>query len=296
MRAASSPLDLRIREAALEWCSALRRKWGDAVPAAELRSFPFEGRRVFLYGQQGIFKPKELGDGPLSIRTAIGSRYADEPIEGGRYIRYDFRSDRESENEGLKGLRDSMAPLIYLVQVKAKPDPEYMIVSPVFVTNWDDSRRTFLVDYQPALEDSIFEEAFAADHERRYAIQVVRARLHQAHFRKAVLGAYRNRCAACELRIRPLLDGAHILGDKQSGGEPVIQNGISFCVLHHRAFDRKILRVDADYRIGVDSERIPAHDAEARRTLLERNGQRLVLPGDPRLWPDRDRLIQAAAS
>lgn len=295
MSATSSALDMRIREAALEWCAVLRRRWGDAVPASELRSFPFEHGRLSLYGQQGIFKPKELGDGPLSIRTAIGSPYADEPIEGGRFIRYDFRADRESENEGLKRLRDLMAPLIYLVQVKERPDPEYMVVSPVFITGWDDSRRTFLVDYQPAVEGGIAEDSFIPDPERRYAIQIVRARLHQAHFRKAVLTAYSNRCAACELRIRPLLDGAHIVGDRLQGGDPIVQNGISFCVMHHRAFDRKILRVDADFRIQVDQSRVPAQDEEARRTLLDRQGQSLILPKDQRLWPDRERLQRAAA-
>jgi len=283
-------LDLKIREAALAWCVALRQRWGDAVPASELKAFPFADGRIFLKGQQGIFKPKELSDGPLSIRTSMKSRYSDEPVSSGEFIRYDFRADRESDNTGLKRMRDNMSPLIYLVQVKDKPGPEYMIIAPVFIAGWSDDARTFQVDYQPALGELMSE---AASPERQYALQVVRTRLHQAHFRKEVLAAYRNRCAACDLRVRPLLDGAHIVPDSEPGGEPVIQNGISFCALHHRAFDRKILLVTEDYRIEIARDKISNTDAEARRTLLDRHGQSLILPLLIKHRPDPENLRRA---
>ncbi|MBC8327189.1 MAG: HNH endonuclease [Planctomycetes bacterium] len=285
-----TPRDIRIRAAALAWCEQLRARWGDHVPAAEARRFPFEDGSIFLYGQQGIFKPRELGDGPLSIRTSLSGPYQDEVRDGGESIRYDY-SPRPAENEGLKRLAAEMTPVVYLVQVKPKPAPEYMIVAPAFVLDWNDAARTFEVSYQPAAVAGGAEELRETSVlEKRYGLQVLRARLHQAHFRKEVLSAYRNRCAVCELRVRPLLDGAHIVPDSLPGGDPVVQNGLSLCALHHRAFDRRILRVDEDYRIDVDPAAIHARDAEARRALLDHRGARLVLPPRRELWPDPERL------
>lgn len=284
--------DMRLREAALAWCVSLRNRWGDAVPAAELRCFPFEGDRVFLYGQQGIFKPKELSDGPLSIRTALKSRYADEPVADGRFIRYDFRADRESDNEGLKRMCDAMAPLIYLVQVKGKPRPEYLVLAPVFITGWDDRKRAFHVAYQPATAELMEDSSIT---EKRYALQVFQARLHQAHFRKQVLAAYRDRCAVCDLRARPLLDGAHIIPDSHPGGDAVVQNGIAFCALHHRAFDREILLVTADYRIEIDHQVLADRGKSAQLSLLDHHGRSLTLPSQKHLHPDPDRLRKKLA-
>ncbi len=112
----TTPLDFQLREAALAWCEQLRQRWGDHVPAIEVRRFPFRGQAVFLYGQQGIFKPQVMGDGPLSIRTSLHGPYQDEVLDGGGTVRYDY-SPRRGENDGLKRLAKDGTPLIYLVQV-----------------------------------------------------------------------------------------------------------------------------------------------------------------------------------
>jgi len=280
-----------IREAALAWCAALRSRWGDAVPAAELRDFPFAGGRVFLKGQQGIFKPKELQDGPLSIRTSLESPYHDRPGESGEAIRYDFSPHRH-ENEGLKRLRDSATPLIYLVQVKGSPSPEYLILSPVFIAGWDEAQRVFQVEYQPATQELIKE---GPPVEKRYGIQLLKSRLHQAYFRKRVLAAYRSRCAVCDLRARPLLDGAHIIPDSLPGGDPVVQNGISFCALHHRAFDCDILLVNEEYRIEIDREALIDRGLAAQQSLLDQHGRQLILPSQEQDRPDPERLRRKLA-
>ena len=87
---------------------------------------------------------------------------------------------------------------------------------------------------------------------RAYGEVTVRTRLHQAHFRKDVLGVYRGRCCVCELQTRPLLQGAHIVPDSDAMGVPSVQNGLSLCALHHAAYDREILRIDPEYRIKVE--------------------------------------------
>ena len=136
--------ETRIRLEGIHYVRGLRERWV-AVPASELQHFTTAGRRVFLKGQQGIFKPAELTE-PLSITSTLDSPYNDDPIEGSRVL-YDFLPpSREFENVGLKRCAEAELPLIYFLQVKRRPGPEYVIFAPVFVVGWDDSTRRFLID------------------------------------------------------------------------------------------------------------------------------------------------------
>jgi putative restriction endonuclease len=287
-------LDIRIREAALAWCEQLRMRWGDHVPAKELNKFPFDGDWLFLAGQQGIFKPKLLDDGPLSIRTVIDGPYNDSVARDGETIRYDF-SNISWMNDGLKRVAEAMSPVIYLVQVNKQPS-EYLVISPAFITDWNDAARVFQVAYQPTSESKGSGVAEATQVEKRYGFQLMKSRLHQAHFRKAVLTANKDRCAVCELRVRPLLDGAHIIPDSVPGGDAIVQNGLSLCANHHRAYDRRILMVRGDYTIEVDQRAVKKRDSEGSRALLDHQGKPLrFLPKERSLWPDPDRLERVAA-
>ena len=124
--------ETRLRLDAIHFVRALRERWV-AVPAAELRRF-----RIHLKGQQGIFKPAELSD-PLSITTTIASSYTHDTIEGS-CVYYDFV--RDHENDGLKRCAEAELPLIYFLQVKARP-AEHVVFAPVYVIGWDDERRRF---------------------------------------------------------------------------------------------------------------------------------------------------------
>jgi putative restriction endonuclease len=74
--------------------------------------------------------------------------------------------------------------------------------------------------------------------ERHYAVRETRVRLHQARFRGRILVAYRSLCAICRLKESRLLEAAHIVGDPEEHGEPLVSNGLSLCSIHHRAFDQ----------------------------------------------------------
>lgn len=75
--------DLAIREAATRHCRMLSLTWGEAVPWAELaRGFPYGDGRTKLVGPQGVFKPKELTDGPLTLLSTLASTYEDEHLDG----------------------------------------------------------------------------------------------------------------------------------------------------------------------------------------------------------------------
>lgn len=292
--------ETRIRLDAIHYVRELRERWV-AVPSSELRHFTSGGRRIVLKGQQGIFKPAELSD-PLSITSTIDSPDARDPIEGSRVL-YDFLPEsREYENTGLKRCAEAELPLIYFLQVKRKPNPEYVIFAPVFVVGWDDTTRRFLIDLSeqkpgevvspPTLSRQLTLPAIRTpespmeirEMSASYGVTTVQRRLDQARFRNAVLKAYRDRCAVCGLRVRALLDAAQLVPD----GEPLsVAHGIALCATHHRAFDAKILRYNDDFVIHVDlPDRMPIGEGE-RSMLLAFEGKKLELPSDQALWPAR---------
>jgi len=293
--------ETRIRLEAIHYVRQLRERWV-AVPAAELKHFPTGGRRVFLKGQQGIFKPAELTD-PLSITSTLDSPYTDDPIEGSRVL-YDFLPpSREFENTGLKRCAEAELPLIYFLQVKRRPSPEYVIFAPVFVVGWDDATRRFLIDLSEQKPGDVLSSALLlrqltlpairtpdspmeiGELSTSYVITTVQRRLYQARFRNAILDAYRERCAVCGLRIRPLLDAAHVVPDHDPKPVIEISEGIALCGTHLRAFDAHILCYDADYNVRIElPERLTIGDGE-RSMLLAFAGKRLELPKDESFWP-----------
>ena len=288
--------ETRIRLEAIHYVRDLRERWV-AVPSSELQHFTTGGRRVFLKGQQGIFKPAELSD-PLSITSTIDSSYTDDPIEGSRVL-YDFAPN----SDGLKRCAEAEIPLIYFLQVKRKPNPEYVIFAPVYVVGWDDTTRRFLIDLSeqkpgevvspPAMTRQLTLPAIRTpespmeirEMSKSYVITTVQRRLYHARFRNAVLKAYRDRCAVCGLRVRALLDAALVVGDRDPQPAFSVRDGVALCATHHRAFDAHILSYDADYRIRINlPERFTAGEGE-RAMLLAFAGKRLELPADEELWP-----------
>jgi putative restriction endonuclease len=171
------------------------------------------------------------------------------------------------------------------------------------VVGWDDAARRFLLDLSeqrpgevpspPPLTRQLTLPAIRTPESpmeirelsKSYLNTSVQRRLHHARFRNAVLRAYRDRCAVCELRLRPLLDAAYV-GDER-GAQPTIavSNGIALCATHHRAFDAHILSYDSDYRVRIRlPERFTIGEGE-RAMLLAFEGKKLELPVDEEQWP-----------
>jgi putative restriction endonuclease len=293
--------ETRIRLEAIHYVRDLRERWV-AVPSSELQHFNTGGECVHLKGQQGIFKPAELTN-PLSITSTIDSSYTDDPIEGSRVL-YDFLpSTREFENVGLKRCAESELPLIYFLQVKRRPNPEYVIFAPVYVVGWDDVARRFLIDLSeqkpgevvspPPLTRQLTLPAIRTPQSpmeirelsKSYVVTTVQRRLYHARFRNAVLKAYRERCAVCGLRLRPLLDVACVVPDRDPQPVISISDGIALCATHHRAFDAHILTYDSAYKVRIDMpDRFNAAQGE-RDMLLAYEGRKLELPEDESLWP-----------
>ena len=110
-------------------------------------------------------------------------------------------------------------------------------------------------------------------------------------FRGMVVRAYEVRCAVCRLRHGDLLDAAHITPDAEETGLAVVTNGLSLCKIHHAAYDRNLLGIDADYRVAINQQLLDEVDGPMlKHGLQEMHGTTIQLPAREAEHPDRDRL------
>ena len=127
--------------------------------------------------------------------------------------------------------------------------------------------------------------------ERRWVERMTSQRLHQAAFRGQVLLAYQSTCAICRLRHPEFLDAAHIIVDRETGGEPVVENGLTLCKIHHAAYDRCFLGISPDYRVHIDLKLLEETDGPMlKHGLQAMHGTVLTLPHARRDRPDPERL------
>lgn len=288
--------DSRLRAAVFAHVQRLRLRHAGRIPRAELSDgILLDGERIPIWNyQKGIFKPAVLGPkgAALSIQTSVDSPYEDEHDPDAGHLIYKYRGTdpNQADNVALRAAMLAKRPLLYLMAV----DPGfYDAVMPVFVIG-DDSANlqfTLVADQLSALKEAM--PSADAVYRREYATRAVMQRLHQGHFRRIVLRAYRERCAICGLRHVNLLDAAHILRDRHPLGEPVVTNGLGLCKIHHSAFDADILGIDPDVRVHIRSDVLKEKDGPMlKHGLQELNGVRLELPARIADRPNRDFLAE----
>jgi putative restriction endonuclease len=260
---------------------------------AELTQFTFDGVRVPLVSQQGIFKPAVL-DLPISIRTTFRGPgeprpYEDEVDENG-YLMYRYRGvdPNHHENQWLRRIRDEAVSLLYFVGVAKGL---YQAHGAAIIEDHPESL-TFGVQLFPidaAAIGSVSAMALDAGARRHYMALVTR-RAGQAVFRESVLNAYSSRCTLCRLGHRELLDAAHIIPDSE-GGPSVIPNGMSMCKIHHAAYDAEIIGVRPDHVAEVRADVLAEIDGPMlRHGLQELHGVTIHLPRSPVNRPQREAL------
>jgi putative restriction endonuclease len=188
-----------IRQAAFDHIRGLQSR--DLILSHEdiARGFIFEGQRWPLWNPpRGIFKPRGMIF-LLSIRTVF-------PRKGGR-IWYDdqrhvhqqiFAGDEEldyafgvgtdpgaRDNVWLREAAERQIPLIYFLGVSPG---RYQAIIPTFIVDWDPRRLSARLAFGELAGATA--TATAPDPvERRYALRLVKQRLHQASFRDSVLAA-----------------------------------------------------------------------------------------------------------
>ena len=281
--------DSLIRAAAFEWLQSQVAFHGDVLPwALLLRGFDFDGRRVPLLSQQGIFKPAVL-DTPLSIRTSPDGPYHDAFRRDG-LLEYSYRGTELGHRDN-RGLRTVMAERLPLVYFHRMIPGRYLVTWPVFIVADDPTRLVFSVavddatrlSWSATAEWSVGENP---DPRREYITTLTRRRIHQRAFRERVLDAYRHQCALCHLKHDELLEAAHIIPDADPEGEPVVSNGLALCRLHHGAFDRFFIGVRPDYVIEVRRDLLDEEDGPTLKHAIQGlHGQAITVPRRATLKP-----------
>lgn len=284
-------MDELIRLAAFAWLKKQADIYGDTLPWEILTGgFDYFGQRIRLMGPQGIWKPKQM-DLPLSITTVIDGPYDDKPdVKGFLTYRYRGKDPDHRDNAGLREVMRLRKPLVYFFNIFPG---KYLATYPVFIVNDDPYNLSFTV----AVDDIAYlnvdkvEDTLSGIERRSYITQTVLYRAHQRQFRERVIAAYRSQCALCKLRHIELLDAAHIIGDREEHGDPIVQNGLSLCKIHHAAFDHNIIGINPDYQVIVRQDVLEEIDGPMLKYgLQELNNNRLILPTHKSEWPDRERL------
>ena len=270
------------------------------ISAEELkRGFTFEGERIPLVNpQRGIFKPRQM-QYLLSIRTVFprpGKRvwYDDQRqvhsqiFESREAVDYAFmgKNPDAADNRWLREAFENRIPVIYFLGVAPGL---YQAIIPTYISGWDANVLKARIVF--GIQDQADYVAPESVSERRYALQTVKQRLHQASFREAVISAYNGRCALSGLPEQRLLDAAHIISDKDERlGQPVVPNGLPLSKIHHAAFDAHLIGIDPDYRLHVSERLLHLHDGPMLEALKQLDGGKLHLPNREKDYPDRDRL------
>ena len=291
--------DTRMRLAAFEHVRKLT-EIHDQLTAKQLSAgFDFEGTRIPLINpQRGIFKPRQMRF-LLSIKTVVpkqgGKVWYDDQREAHRQI---YRGEEAvdyafmgadpdaADNRWLRDAHEHQVPVIYFLGIAPG---RYQAMVPTFISGWNPTALKASISFGLPDRDDLSSPPQAA--ERRYALRIVKQRLHQDLFREAVITAYSGRCALSGLREHRLLDAAHIVSDRDELlGQPVVPNGLPLSKIHHAAFDADLIGIDPDYRVHVSGHLLEQRDGPMLEALKQLQGSVLHLPKRVGDRPDRDRL------
>ena len=287
--------DEMLRAACFASLDVLCAQFGDDVPyrGGLDRGFPHGGQRIpFLSPQKGIFRAAaQTGPAALSINTSSKSPYGDAELEDGYLYTYRAGAIDQPDNRALRQAFVLQVPLVYFVATRPG---WYRPLFPSYVTvDYPEEERVLVTpgrmvgpldEQEPVLIESPLE--------RKYAVRETRVRLHQAVFRGRVLRAYASTCTICRLKEGRLLDAAHIAGDLEANGEPIVPNGLSLCSIHHRAFDQQLVGVSPEYTVHVSRRLLEEEDGPMLELLKQFHAAPILLPAQSKLRPDPERLAE----
>ena len=294
--------DLLIRRSAFQTLAQLTVIHGPVLPWSVIyEGFEHQGQRMrFCNMPRGIFRPRQMRGGALSIKTTVPkpgktARYDDQIASDSPYFEYCYqgKDPRAHDNRWLRAACELRAPLIYFYGVEPGL---YWPIWPVFITLMDDRALTCRVavderrDQATPILAACMDEARAVLR-REYVTAETKRRLHQGAFRERVLRAYEERCAVCNLPRRELIQAAHIIPDRDERGRPEVANGLALCSLHHSAFDANLLGIRPDTVVEISHKLLRERDGPVlERALKAFDGERLRVPRRRLLRPRADYL------
>lgn len=118
---------------------------------------------------------------------------------------------------------------------------------------------------------------------------IVRIRIGQQFFRKAVLSSYDFKCCVSGLSIRHLLVASHIIPWKDNEHcrlNP--KNGLCLSSLHDKAFDKGIITLTEKYTVKVSDKYKERTDSFFVDSILKYEGKQISFPG--KFFPSQDFL------
>lgn len=293
-------METEIRAAAFQWMKSRYEMHGGTIPREILeQGFVFQGQRITVIGPAGIWKPRQFESIPLSITTVPGGPYNDSFTPDGLLVyRYRGSDPNHRDNVGLREAMRTRTPLIYLHGIVPG---RYLPIWPVFIIEDQPQTLSCLAAIDPAYtfgasgiarteswDGPTTESSIGV---RKYVAAYTLHRLHQTAFRETVIAAYATSCTLCRLRHRELLDAAHIVPDADPMGDPIVENGLCLCKIHHAAFDQNMVGIDPEYTIHVRDDVLSETDGPMLlHGLQELHRKRIIVPLRRTDRPDPDRL------
>ncbi len=278
--------DATIRARILDDLATLVSVHGDFLPRSVLLDYTLEGESIPLIDySRGIRNPRQL-DATLSVVSSPDGPYDDSNELGGVWL-YAYRSGSdEGDNTRLRRAYELGVDIVLFRKVATGV---YHPIFPMRVTHDDRAARVFTIAMVDVAD--IAESSTPTVIEREWAKRLVRTRVHQPEFRRAVLTAYAGQCAVCRLRHVELLDAAHIIADKDDWGDAEVPNGMSLCKIHHTAYDKNFLGVTPDYEVRINQRLLDEIDGPMLlHGLQEMHGTRIHEPKRSADKPAKDRL------
>lgn len=262
-----------------------------------------------LIGERVIYRePQRNGGRRAYIATAKVIRVFDDPQRPGfayaavgEYTEFDepvaFSYEGRYWESELRNIGDRTRVGAYLQgkSVRKLGEADFAHIVRAGLTDTLSPENAVRLELDPAHTDALTEALLrlpADEQERRIEQILVNRKIREAGFRRKVCDAYDNRCAVTGLRIvngggKAEVQAAHIL-PVAAGGPDVVQNGIALSATVHWLFDRHLISVTDEYRILVSHNKVPSDF----RMLFEKQMERIHLPADPRLWPQRSYLAK----
>ena len=118
--------------------------------------------------------------------------------------------------------------------------------------------------------------------------QIIRARVNQSFFRRAVLASYNYTCCITGICYPDMLVAGHIRPwSTDEGNRMNPRNGLALNALHDRAFELGYITILPDYKIKVSTS-LKKEDAVNLNYFWKYDGQKIQMPA--RFLPDRELL------
>ena len=153
-----------------------------------------------------------------------------------------------------------------------------------FVDDWErlvfESENLLAQKIGKQVEDLSDVESFDLPKAGKEREAIVKVRVNQSFFRRAVLAAYDFKCCITGLEIPELLNASHIVPwSKDKANQVNPRNGLCLNAIHDRAFDRGLLTVTPDLKIKV-SQLVKAKKASdaVQSFLLKYEGLEISKP------------------